>query len=170
MNTKILIAVAAVVIVAGGAYYFLTPKTSAPSGMNMTPEEMTGMNSNSSGMLAEDNAVMVSDQRPGTTVSGTAVLAAPGYLVIHADSAGAPGAVLGSSALLRAGENAGVNITLSRATKDGETLHAMLHSDTDGNGAFNASKDMPVQSTLGGPIHGTFQVSSSASGDVPMSM
>lgn len=175
MNKKFLIILLAAVIVGIGAYYFLTTKKSDPSGMNMTPAEMEEMD-NSSGsssnstMLAEDNAVMVSDQRPGMIVTGTVYLASPGYLVIHEDNDGVPGAVLGSSMLLTAGENSNVNVSLSRAMKNGEKLNAMLHSDTDGDGSFDALNDTPVQSKLGGPINGIFQVSSEASEGVPVNM
>lgn len=174
MNTNTIVGVVlGVVIIGGGAYYFLnagSSNTGMPDMPGMSAEEMANMTPPaSSGMLAEENAVMVSDQRPGTTVSGMVVLAAPGYLVIHADNSGKPGAVLGSSALLRAGENANVKVALSRASRDGEVLYAMLHTD-DGDGAFSASSDALVQSRLGGPIQGMFETSSSASADTPISL
>ena len=173
MNTKLIIGLVAVVVVVGGAYYIISKaKTGDSSGMNMTPEEMAAMHhpygsaSNSSAMLAEPNAVVVADQQPGKVVTGAVYLAAPGYLVIHDQS----GTLLGSSALLPARQSNNIKVTLSRAVKDGEKLMAMLHSDTDGNGSFDASKDMPVQSKLGGAIQGSFQVSSSASGNTPVSI
>lgn len=170
---KTIIGIIAVVLVAGGAYY-LWGQSNNKNGMpDMSSGDMKNMgqgDDTSSSMLAEDNAVIVSDQRPGTSVVGTAVLAAPGFLVIHEDTAGQPGAVLGASALLSAGESRGINIKLSRPMKDGETLHAMLHTDVDQNGTFNASTDTLVQSRLGGPIHGTFQVSSKANPDAPVSI
>lgn len=171
MNSKFIIGLAAVVVV-GGAYYFLTAKRGNSTGINMTPDQVAAMHhpssseSNSSAMLAEPNAVVVTDQQPGKVVTGTVYLAAPGYLVIHDQS----GAVLGSSALLPAGQSNNIKVTLSHAVKDGEKLMAMLHSDTDGNGSFDASKDMPVQSKLGGAIQGSFQVSLSASGNTPVSL
>ena len=116
-----------------------------------------------SGMLAEENAVVVMEQKPGNTVLGSMVyLAAPGFLVIHEDTNGQPGAILGASTLLQAGESSNITVSLSRATQDGERLHAMLHADTDGNGTFSAS-DVPVQSRLGGPLEGWFEITSSAS-------
>lgn len=56
-----------------------------------------------------------------------------------------------------------VSVTLNRATRDGERLHAMLHSDVDADGSFVASTDTPVQSSLGGPISGWFDISTGAS-------
>lgn len=115
--------------------------------------------------------VVVSEQRPGRTVTGSIiVLAAPGYLVIHEDNNGDAGAILGSSALLKAGENTDVNVTLSRAAKDGETLHAMLHFEKGGNTTFAAAEDTPVPSSLGGPISGWFLITAEASTDLPVSI
>lgn len=159
------------IIIVGGAYYLWQRGGNNDGMAGMSAEDMANMQTpgtGSSSMLAEENAVMVSDQRPGTTVTGTVVLASPGYLVIHEDNAGQPGAALGASALLQAGQNSGLKVTLSRAMKEGETLHAMLHTD-DGDRVFSAALDTLVQSRLGGPIHGTFEVSANASPE-PVSM
>ena len=176
MNTKIFVyVVALIVIVSGGALYFSKSSSSDSSGdtagANMTADQMAAMHNPSestsnSAMLAEDNAVIVTDQRPGRTVTGTVHLAVPGFLVIHSES----GAILGSSALLHVGDNTNVNVTISRSAKDGEKLIAMLHSDTDNNGSFDASKDTPIQSKRGGAIQGSFQVSLSASRNMPISI
>jgi hypothetical protein len=108
------------------------------------------------------------EQKPGRSVTGSIVyLAAPGYLVIHEDNNGEPGAILGSSALLPAGESTGIQVALSRESKDGETLHAMLHFEKGGNATF-ATEDTPVPSRLGGPISGWFEISSEAATDTPI--
>ena len=164
MNKSLIIG--AVLVIAGLAGYYLYSST-APVPENTNENSDT----TSAGMLAEENAVVVSEQKPSSTVTGSVVyLAAPGFLVIHEDADGAPGAILGASAVLQAGENTEVPVTLSRASRDGERLYAMLHSDVDGNGTFDAAVDLPVQSALGGPIHGWFEVSSSASTNVPVSI
>jgi len=166
MNTKAFALLLAIVVLGGGAYYFLG------TGVNDDLEEEADTNrSVTSGMRAEENAVVVPEQRPGNTVVGSMVyLAALGYLVIHEDKNGEPGAILGTSALLQAGENTNIPVTLSRASRDGETLHAMLHTDADANSSFDASIDIPVQSRLGGPIHGWFEITSSAGENVPVSI
>jgi len=164
MNKSLLIGIAVVIVGAVGYYLY---SSTAPASENTTENS----SNTSAGMLAEENAVVVSEQKPGSTVTGSVVyLAAPGFLVIHEDADGAPGAILGASAVLQAGENTEVPVTLSRASRDGERLYAMLHSDVDGNGTFDAVFDLPVQSILGGPIHGWFDVSSSASENVPVSI
>jgi len=171
MNTKAIVGViVAVLVLAGGVYYMWSQNSNGNGMPNMSPEEMSSMGmpgSGSSSMLAEKNAVIISSQLPGTSITGTAVLEAPGYLTIHENSAGQAGAVLGSSMLLQAGENSNVKVTLSRPMKDGEVLYAMLHAD-DGDGVFG-SGDTLVESSLGGPIMGTFEVSSSANPDVQVS-
>ena len=161
--TKTIVGILVLIVIAVGVYIFL-------GGQGTTPES-NNENTTVSGMLAEDNAVVVMEQKPGTSITASLVhLAAPGFLVIHEDANGEPGAILGVSALLQVGGNANVRATLSRATRDGEKLHAMLHTDADASGSFDASTDAPVQSRLGGPIEGWFEVSSEASGNVPVSI
>jgi hypothetical protein len=110
-------------------------------------------------MRVEDNAVVVEDQRPGSVVTVAEVfLAAPGYVVIHEAS----GAILGSSALLPAGRSNDVQVKLNRPSKENETLSAMLHLEKSADSTFQASTDPPAESRLGGPIAGTFAITSSA--------
>ncbi len=100
---------------------------------------------NSAGLIVSKNAIYAAEQLPSQTVSVALVrLANPGFVVIHEDNGGAPGQILGQSAVLSVGEIKNLSpITLSRSTKDGETLYVVLHSD-DGDGRFNATKDKPV--------------------------
>lgn len=151
MNKAIAIVAAIVVI---GAVYFLN---GAPALSPATSSDDT------SALRAENNMVVVAEQRPGASVIASQVLlVAPGFVVIHEDNAGAPGAILGASALLAAGASSQVTVPLSRPTKDKEKLHVMLHNDTDGSGTFSAAADAPVESTLGGPITGWFDISADA--------
>jgi len=147
----------------GIGVYAFTANDPTPS---ITEEENT---STVSGMRAEENMVVVVEQQPGNTIVGSVVLEAPGFLVIHEDDNG-PGVILGASTLLQAGESTNVQVPLSRASRDGETLHAMLHSDVDGDGSFDATVDTPVQSRLGGPLGGWFEISSEASLNIPVSI
>lgn len=145
------IAVGAAVIVIGAVYFF--------NGVPALP--VTDTANDTSALRAEDNMVIVSEQRPGASVLAAQVrFVTPGFVVIHEDNAGAPGVILGASALLAAGESSQVTVPLSRPSKDGEKLHVMLHNDSDGNGTFNAAADAPVESISGGPITGWFDISS----------
>lgn len=66
----------------------------------------------------------------------SAVLAQSGFIVIHADSSGKPGTVIGNTNLLEAGAYQDAPVTLTRRTRKGETLHAMLHTDADGDSVY----------------------------------
>jgi hypothetical protein len=90
--------------------------------------------------------VEVNDQ---TIVNGTVTVASvgsvgPGWIVIHADNNGAPGAILGETAVLDGvNTNVVVKIDTSKATM---TLWAMLHTDagTIGTFEFAGGPDVPV--------------------------
>ncbi len=165
MNSKTIALVALVAVVAIGAYMWVGQNPAEPVATESTETPVTA-----TGMRAEENMVVVMEQKPGNSVHvSTVYLAEPGYVVIHADNDGAPGAVIGSSSLLKAGENTGITVTITQTTKDGDKLHAMLHSDTDSNGTFSGA-DQPVPSRLGGPISGWFEISSSAEENMPVSI
>lgn len=167
MNTKVLGLLVVVVVVGGGAYMLLNLAMRTETDV---PESRVETN-NVSPMRAEENMVVVSQQRPGKTIAGSLIhLAASGYLVIHEDNNGAPGAILGASALLPAGDSSNVQVVLSRVARDGETLYAMLHFEKGGDTTFSATEDTPVGSRLGGPIHGSFEISSDVSAEVPVSI
>lgn len=122
-------------------------------------------------MRAEENMIVVMEQKPENSVVVSQVhLAAPGFVVIHEDNNDSPAAMVGSSALLQAGDTSQVTIKLSKAMLDGTKLHAMLHTDTNGDGKFDEGVDMPVQSKLGGPIEGWFEVTANASENAPISI
>lgn len=118
----------------------------------------------SSGLVVGKNAIYVADQVPGKSVKVSfASLEVPGFIVIHEDASGAPGKILGESALLPAGENKNLpSIPLSRMTKDNETFYAMLHLD-NGDGQFDATEDKPAQDKLdGAPVMMIFTVDADA--------
>lgn len=169
MLTGILVVIA---LAAAGYWYWISTRPESAGQATQTDGTSTqGQVSTSAGMLAEDNAVVVNEQRPGNSVTGSLVyLDASGFLVLHEAGDGEPGAIIGSSALLSRGENSNIRVSLSRQTRDGETLYAMLHYDTNGDGRFDANTDTPVPSQLGGPIYGWFDISSSASENVPVSI
>ncbi|MCX6715817.1 MAG: hypothetical protein NT077_02220, partial [Candidatus Taylorbacteria bacterium] len=74
------------------------------------------------------NSIVIGDQYPGNVAYVSSVqLAKAGWVVIHKDNKGEPGAVMGY-----AWANEGINplkITLSQPMIDGGTYYAMLHSD-----------------------------------------
>jgi hypothetical protein len=83
---------------------------------------------------------------------------AAGWIVIHEDNAGAPGAVIGKT-LLTAGVSQNVAITLSRDVVDGEVLYAMLHKDEGVAGTYEfPGADAPVLDPLGAVIAPAFTI------------
>ena len=101
-------------------------------------------------LIISDNAIYVSEQKPGKIVLVSLIqFEKPGFVVIHEDNAGVPGKILGVSNLLARGETKNLPpITLSRETKDGEVIYAMLHFD-NGDDKFDAANDKPVLDKVG---------------------
>lgn len=159
---NIIIALAAILVV-GAAITFFRGSEKEPARDADQSAAATSSGTTSSGARVEENAIFIGNQRPKRAVVASSVfLASPGYVVIHEIKDGKPGAILGSSSLLPAGQSDDIEIELSRATRNGETLAAMLHSERDGDSKFSEVSDVPVQSRLGGPLHGLFEISSDA--------
>ena len=111
-------------------------------------------------MYVEENAIVVNTQKSGNTVLIDKVLIAmEGYVVIHEDADGKPGEIIGSSKLLSKGEHMGVEVALERDSVQGETLHAMLHSEMGSVNYFESNIDKPILSKkMNAPITATFNV------------
>ena len=141
-NKRLLVRGGSGVLIAGAAFLF------------RSGDKELGVGGDSSGLVIGQNAIYVTEQTPGRSVTVSIVrLEKPGFVVIYQDAGGTPGAVLGVSNLLPAGETEdAAPIILSRTTADGEVLHAMLHLD-DGDGQFDAVVDQPARDPVGeGPV------------------
>lgn len=80
--------------------------------------------------------ISVSKHTPAkTAVIDSVTLSKPGFVAIHENQNGQPGAILGVSGLLPAGKHENSTIELSRKTAPGENLFAMVHAD-NGDGKF----------------------------------
>lgn len=89
-------------------------------------------------------SIFVEDQDAMDSVRiDNAVLDQSGFIIIHEDSSGAPGRIIGVSNLLEPGNYSNIEIYLSRKIEGGERLYAMLHRDS-GDGVFNPRQDTPV--------------------------
>jgi len=84
------------------------------------------------------SAVAVEDQTSdGSTVVVQSVdLPSPGFIAIHADNGGSPGAVIGNSALLPAGSSSDVSITLDTPLDGTSIIWPMVHVDSDSDGQY----------------------------------
>jgi hypothetical protein len=90
-------------------------------------------------------SVQVSDQaiQNGTVTVDSIVSDGPGWIVIHADQNGAPGPVIGHSAVVN-GENTDVTVEID-VNSATETLYAMLHTDAGTAGTYEfPGADGPV--------------------------
>lgn len=173
MKTAATIAIVAAVVL--GAWFYVSGDRNVPEpeAGERNPYETAGENGKqpdrsagaetSLGMYAEENALVPADQKPGAYVSiNRMLLKQAGYAVVHEDAGGKPGAILGASLYHDAGEHSGVRVKLTRASRDGETLHVMIHAETNGDMNFDSKVDKPVESALGGPIVANFKIDAKA--------
>ncbi len=141
MKTKVLFLLIAVFTLGIGFSYYFGYKI----GFENTKET-------TSGFRLGANAIYVPDQIPGEKIAVSfAAFEADGFVVIHEEKNGNPGAVIGKSRLLSAGDNENFSIPISRMSQDGETLFAMLHRD-DGDQVFNSANDLPITNKDGEPF------------------
>lgn len=120
----------------------------------------TVMTDTSGGSINDVNRIVMSDQYPGNVVYISSVqFAKDGWVVIHKDESGKPGAVIGSMYFAK-GINPG-KITLTSSTVEGGIYYAMLYSD-DGDKVFDVTKDLPIKDSKGNIITKLFRASASA--------
>jgi VCBS repeat-containing protein len=133
---------------ADGTYNFPDedPPVSVDGDVVVEPFEITIEDSGPTPSVTVENLTLPTGA--DTVTIPEAVIDADGWLVIHEDDGGNPGAVLGNSELLEPGTTENVEVTLNRAVVDGETLHAMLHYDDPADGTYNFptdNEDPPVE-------------------------
>lgn len=110
---------------------------------------------------AGSDSVVASDQTLGTdntVVIDKVVVAADGWLVIHADAAGKPGPVLGYVAVKK-GENDNVKVPLKDTTGLTATVWAMLHVDAGTVGMYEfPGADIPLMDAAGNTVMAQFKL------------
>ena len=75
----------------------------------------------------------------------------PFYIVVHEGDADGFGAVIGSTDLFQPGAYADVAVSLDRALVAGEYVWPMLHTEDNGNGAYDdAATDTPIVDAAAG--------------------
>lgn len=101
-----------------------------------------------------NNPLIVQTQKPGTVFIVSSVnLREKGFVVIRKDEGGNPAKIIGISIPLPAGENKNISIYLSEETRDGQTVYAMVHTDSNNNGMFEfPGPDLPVNDASGNII------------------
>ncbi len=147
-----------IVLIIIGIMVFGNKKTDT----EMTPSDETAT---TEPISTESNRVVLSDQFPGNVVYVSSVtLANPGWVEIHKDNAGTPGAIIGSLYMDK-GTNPGGKITLTSPTVEGAVYYAMLHTD-DGDKKFDASKDLPLKDSNGNIVMKLFHATVSANAEI----
>ncbi len=110
------------------------------------------------------NSIIMADQYPGNVVYVSSVqLSQPGWVVIHEDNKGQPGAIIGETY-----SGTGINpvkVILTSPMIDGQAYYAMLHSD-NGDKKFDVSVDLPLKDQNGNIIMKMFHASASAGASV----
>ncbi len=139
-----------IILIVLGYYLFKGNGSSVSTDVTPTPTAEADAN--------EINRLVVSDQYPGNVVFiNSAQLANGGWVEIHKDNNGTPGAIIGG---VYAEKGIGpVRITLTEKTVEGQLYYAMIHSD-DGDKKFDALKDLPMKDSKGNIIMKTFRASS----------
>lgn len=104
-------------------------------------------------------AIVFADQlvEGSAVIVGSVTLPADGFVVLHADSAGSPGEVVGVSELVGQGTVADVAVALFLPLEAEAVLHAALHIDMDQDGRFlfeppDGFVDLPAVSGAGAPV------------------
>lgn len=85
------------------------------------------------------SAISAEDQSGdgSTVVVESLTLPTPGFIAVHADDNGAPGAVIGNTEILPAGESTDVEVPISEPISGTATVWPMAHVDTNGNEAYD---------------------------------
>ena len=109
----------------------------------------------SAALSGAKNSLVVSDQPAGDTVSVSSLtLENAAWVAVHEDDNGKPGRILGAQ-LFPAGATHDGTVELLRGTTEKGIYYAMLHAD-DGDHAFDAAKDMPINGADGNPVMAKF--------------
>ncbi len=148
---KVGIIIAIVLIVLAGGYFLLRDKNST------TPAE---------GIVAGDqNSITVGDQDADSVavLVSNASLRTAGFIVIHENNGGVPGATIGISNLLQPGSHTNISIVANKLIP-GSTYIAMLHGD-DGNGIFNETNDISLKDNAGNAVMAEFRVKLTTDGE-----
>lgn len=116
-------------------------------------------------VVGDTNNIVVNDQDADSVsvLVASASLRATGYVIIHEDNGGLPGAIIGIGQLLQPGTYKNISV-ISNKLRPGVTYIAMLHGD-DGNGIFNEANDKPLNDNAGNAVMVEFKVKLTTNGE-----
>lgn len=155
-----ILGVVAVVIIATAAFLFFKGATMAPT---VPPISNTSTLPSVTPEVESMDAVEVDNQIAGSTVIVKMVqLKNSGFVNIHEEADGAPGAVLGVSALLPQGTSTNVVVPVSPPTLGSKSYYAMLHMD-NGDGKYEfPGPDVPLKDSVGNIVMKKFLATSNS--------
>lgn len=117
-------------------------------------------------VVAEDNAIVVADQIPGTEATVHYVkMQNPGYAVVYGVDENGQEMVLGVSSLLAAGEHYNVKVPLSQELLSGVTIRAQIAAD---NGDEVYSDDDQIVFDAGMAVDAEAMISEGASEEIDL--
>jgi hypothetical protein len=163
-HQNLLAAAAVATIVGGGIFWYITASEKDVELVDQTTTGQTQLlqsnNSNSgeaqvpagdTSQLRGKNILNIGPQSPGNSLIVDLVnLVKPGYVVVHqADSKGQAGRLIAYSPLLKAGSSEDLVV---RAALRASTTYVVSLRNDDGDGKFNADKDLILNNVSGKPV------------------
>ena len=153
MKQKVIIAIVAAIIIAGGIYLYVqnhkavapvvTDTNTSQNSEDLAPGDVPGDSPESNPTIPTSDTIAVSTQIPGDSVTiDNVFLSKPGFVTIHeVTSKGMAGNIVGTSGLL--GVGAKQDLEVRAAIKPGAKYIAMVRMD-NGDKKFNAQQDEAV--------------------------
>jgi|GEM_PF-3255978 len=130
----------AIVVVAGAAIYLASRSGNNNSG---SPD---GSSSNVQDQISPAAGINTQGNDQGIMLQSVDMPEA-GFLVVHTDNNGQPGAIVGVSPLLQSGNN--TNVQIPANLMPGQQYIIEAHADTNGNQTFDANADQPMKDSQG---------------------
>ena len=153
---QLLIIGGVIIVILGGVYFFM--QNGDGMDVNDTDDAMTtdegdmdsgdssmGQNgaTGANGSGAAANSVMLAENEGGNIAKISYVsLDTPGFVVIYRVKSNGDSTFLGSTDLLQAGTHTDLSVQSQSPLIEEETLVAVLHEDTDGDGRFDEDGDL----------------------------
>ena len=151
-NKTIIIFIVAVILIVAGFFIFNAFLKNNSDTTN-TSETVNGVS-----VETLTPSIIVPKQAGGSNVFiENVTIDKDGYVVIHEDENGKPGAVVGVSKLLTAGTTENFLMDIDKEVVEGDSLFAMLHID-NGDQIFSIETDIPAVDSDGNTILTRFDI------------
>ena len=113
------------------------PATTADDAIAVVGAEVTVTDAAAAPATSPAEVVFEAQESDGTSIVVASVtLPSPGFIAVHSNDDGHPGAIIGHSDLLAAGTSTDVVVTLDTPLAATDLLFPMAHIDVNGNGVY----------------------------------